>query len=80
MSEQVEMLLPPLCLSGLSLVSPGVPVFVYLLSDGESQKQGGLRLCSDYYDQDGETRRVTDAWDAGLRKWRGRERHVLEDG
>ncbi|WZZ74387.1 hypothetical protein YC2023_085757 [Brassica napus] len=31
--EHVEMLLLPLCLSGLSLVSPRVDVFVYLLFD-----------------------------------------------
>ena len=30
----MEMLLPLLCMSGLSLVSPIVDVFVYLLFDG----------------------------------------------
>ncbi|KAF2560809.1 hypothetical protein F2Q70_00014543 [Brassica cretica] len=115
MSEQVEMLLPPLCLSGLSLVSSGnftdlgcrrrlrlfrcerAPVMTSSIIVGEmkqmrnewsvilymlehlansnqstftmepafkygmeSQKRGGLRLCSDYYDQDGETRRLSD--------------------
>ncbi|KAF3523317.1 hypothetical protein F2Q69_00046530 [Brassica cretica] len=61
------MLLSPLCLLGLSLVSPGVAVFVSLLFDGESQKRGSQRLCSDYYDQDGEIRMLSDARrDAGL--------------
>ena len=31
----MELLLPPLCLSGLSLVSLVVAVFVYFLFDGE---------------------------------------------
>ncbi|KAF2597665.1 hypothetical protein F2Q68_00008803 [Brassica cretica] len=64
-SEQVEMLLPPLCLLGLSLVSPGnftdLGCRLRLLRKHlrkESQKRGSQRLCSDYYDQDGETRSV----------------------
>ncbi|KAF3531793.1 hypothetical protein DY000_02039202 [Brassica cretica] len=39
------------------------------------------RLCSDYYDQDGETRRLSDErQDTCLRNWRGREKRFLEDG
>ncbi|KAF3586230.1 hypothetical protein F2Q69_00026478 [Brassica cretica] len=41
---------------------------------------GSQRLCSDYYDQDRETRRLSDGRrDTGLRNWRGKEKHFLED-
>ncbi|KAF3564685.1 hypothetical protein DY000_02015283 [Brassica cretica] len=47
----------------------------------ESQKRGSQRLCSDYYDQDGEIQRLSDGRrDAGLTNWRGREKHFLEVG
>ncbi|KAF3512055.1 hypothetical protein F2Q69_00003774 [Brassica cretica] len=45
----------------------------------ESQKRGSQKLCSDYYDQDGEIRRLSDGRrDAGLTNWRGREKHFIE--
>ncbi|KAF3547059.1 hypothetical protein DY000_02009505 [Brassica cretica] len=84
------MLLPPLCLLGLSLVSPGnftdLGCRIRLLRKDlrkESHKRGCQRLCSDYYDQDGETRRLNDRRRErleGLANWRGREKHFLEDG
>ncbi|KAF2551748.1 hypothetical protein F2Q68_00036229 [Brassica cretica] len=50
-------------------------------SSGNPRSGGSQRLCSDYYDQDGETQRLSDGRrDAGLRNWRGREKHFLEDG
>ncbi|KAF2532254.1 hypothetical protein F2Q70_00031729 [Brassica cretica] len=92
------MLLPSLCLLGLSLVSPGnFPdlgcrlrlLYKHLrkstrddfINNGNLRSRGSQRLCSDYYDQDGETRRLSDGRrDACLRNWRGREKHFLEDG
>ncbi|KAF3562310.1 hypothetical protein DY000_02013435 [Brassica cretica] len=96
------MLLSPLCLLGLSLVSPGnftdLGYRLRLLrkhlrkstrddfiNNGNLRSGGSQRLCSDYYDQDGETRRLSDGRrDASLRNclrnWRGREKHFLEDG
>ncbi|KAF3524940.1 hypothetical protein F2Q69_00046511 [Brassica cretica] len=49
--------------------------------NNENPRSGGSqRLCSDYYDQDGETRTLSDRRrDAGLRNWRGRDKHFLED-
>ncbi|KAL0676571.1 hypothetical protein Bca4012_004552 [Brassica carinata] len=47
----------------------------------ESQKRGSQKLCSDYYDQDGEIRRLSDGRrDADLTNWRSREKHFLEVG
>ncbi|KAF3536833.1 hypothetical protein F2Q69_00019497 [Brassica cretica] len=47
----------------------------------ESQKRESQRLCSDYYDQDGEIQRLSDGRrDAGLMNWRDREKHFLEAG
>ncbi|KAF3513039.1 hypothetical protein F2Q69_00004659 [Brassica cretica] len=45
------MLLPPLCLLGLSLVTPGVAVFVSLLFDGNFTDLGcRLRLLRNFTD------------------------------
>ncbi|KAF2539832.1 hypothetical protein F2Q68_00019833 [Brassica cretica] len=92
------MLLPPLCLLGLSLVSPGnftnLGCRLHLLrkhlrkstrddfiNNGNPRSGGSQRLCSDYYDQDRESRRLSDGCrDAALKSWRGREKHFLDDG
>ncbi|KAF3522132.1 hypothetical protein F2Q69_00049831 [Brassica cretica] len=80
------MLLPPLCLLGLALVSPGnftdLGCRLRLSICERNPRSGGSQsLCSNYYDQDRETRRLSDGRrDAGLRKWRGRKKHFLEDG
>ncbi|KAF3546624.1 hypothetical protein DY000_02008153 [Brassica cretica] len=63
------MLLTPLCLLGLSLVSPGnftdLGCRLRLLrknmrNSGNPRSGGSQNLCSDYYGQDGETRRLSD--------------------
>ncbi|KAF3565904.1 hypothetical protein DY000_02013142 [Brassica cretica] len=59
------MLLSPLCLLRLSLVSPGNFTDLgcrlrllrkHLRNSGNPRSRESKRLCSDYYDQDGETR------------------------
>ncbi|KAF2585622.1 hypothetical protein F2Q70_00034391 [Brassica cretica] len=63
------MLLPPLYLLELSLVSAGNFTDLgcrlrllrkHLQNSGNPRSGGSQRLCSDYYDQDGGTRRLSD--------------------
>ncbi|KAF2599947.1 hypothetical protein F2Q68_00009088 [Brassica cretica] len=59
----------------------GAPVMTSSIMVGNPRSRGGQRLCSDYYDQDGETRRLSDGRrERRFEELETRERHFLEDG